>query len=113
MVRKFYPEEFKADAVELYSSTPGATIKQIAADLGVHEGTLSRWLQAAGVTGAPAAAGRAEDGARGAGVPETPAEELERLRVENRRLRADKSLLESEREILRKAAKYFAGETTW
>jgi len=23
MVRKFYPEEFKADAVELYSSTPG------------------------------------------------------------------------------------------
>jgi len=43
MVRKFYPEAFKADAVELYSSTPGATIKKIAADLGVHEGTLCPW----------------------------------------------------------------------
>lgn len=111
-MRKFYPEEFKADAVELYSSTPGATIKRIAADLGVHEGTLSAWLRAAGVTTAPAAAGRA-DGGGGAGVPETPAEELERLRVENKRLWADKSLLETEREIPRKAAKYFAGETTW
>ncbi|WP_372434853.1 IS3 family transposase [Myceligenerans salitolerans] len=110
MVRKFYPEEFKADAVELYSSTPGATIKEIAADLGVHEGTLSRWLQAAGVT-SPTAAGRADDGggSSGAGVPETAAEELERLRAEVKRLRADKSLLETEREILRKAAKYFAG----
>lgn len=114
MVRKFYSEEFKADAVELYSSTPGATIKKIAADLGVHEGTLSAWLRAAGVTTAPTAAGRADGGGSGgSGVPETPAEELERLRVENQRLRADKSLLETEREILRKAAKYFAGETTW
>lgn len=60
MVRKFYPEEFKADAVELYSSTPGATIKKIVADLGVHEGTLSAWLRAAGVTTTPTAAGRAD-----------------------------------------------------
>ncbi|WP_460756531.1 hypothetical protein [Myceligenerans cantabricum] len=46
-------------------------------------------------------------------MPETPAEELERLRGEVKQLRADKTLLETEREILRKAAKYFAGETTW
>ncbi|GAA1854745.1 transposase [Myceligenerans crystallogenes] len=116
MVRKFYPEEFKADAVGLYSSTPGATIKQIAADLGVHDATLSSWLRAAGVSTSPRAARRAEtDGGGGgsAGSRETPVQELERLRAENERLRADKSLLETEREILRKAAKYFAGETTW
>ncbi|WP_435849279.1 transposase [Streptomyces lavendulocolor] len=35
MVRKHYPSEFKADAVALYRSRPGATIKEVAADLGV------------------------------------------------------------------------------
>lgn len=34
MVMKHYPPEFKADAVALYRSRPGATIKQVAADLG-------------------------------------------------------------------------------
>lgn len=32
---------------------------------------------------------------------------------ENARLRADKVKVETERDILRKAAKYFAGETNW
>lgn len=52
--------------------------------------------------------------------PETPEEELARLRVENDSLRADKrslrsdvERLEEERAILRKATKYFAAETTW
>jgi len=35
MVNKHYPAQFKADAVALYRSRPGATIAQIA-DLGVN-----------------------------------------------------------------------------
>ncbi|MER5223664.1 transposase [Streptomyces flaveus] len=32
---KNYPPQFKADAVALYQSRPGATIRQVAADLGI------------------------------------------------------------------------------
>ncbi len=49
MARKNYPDEFKRDAVALYRDTEGATIKVIAADLGVSEATLSAWCKAAGV----------------------------------------------------------------
>ena len=38
MARKNYSEEFKRDAVELYRDTEGATVAQIAADLGVAHG---------------------------------------------------------------------------
>ena len=111
MARKNYPDEFKGDAVALYRDTDGATITQIAADLGVHEATLTAWCKAAGVPirhrrSTPA------DGGDGVGI-ETPEQELARLRAENKQLRADKNLLATEREILRKAAKYFAGETNW
>ncbi|WP_233289806.1 transposase [Streptomyces microflavus] len=33
---KHYPAAFKADAVALYRSRPGATIKSVAGDLGVN-----------------------------------------------------------------------------
>ncbi|WP_219728296.1 transposase, partial [Streptomyces cahuitamycinicus] len=48
MVMKHYPPEFKADAVALYRSRPGATIKAIATDLGVNPETLRNWIRAAG-----------------------------------------------------------------
>ncbi|MFG2987434.1 ISAzo13 family transposase [Streptomyces sp. NPDC048258] len=44
---KHYPAEFKADAVALYRSRPGATIKSVAADLGVNTETLRNWIRAA------------------------------------------------------------------
>ena len=53
---------------------------------------------------------------RGGGVwPQrgNPEQELARLRVEVSQLRADKTRLSTERDILRSAAKYFAGETNW
>ncbi|MFJ8855012.1 transposase [Streptomyces sp. NPDC102437] len=37
---KHYPAEFEADAVALYRSRPGATIKSVATDLGVNTETL-------------------------------------------------------------------------
>ncbi|GAA2779782.1 hypothetical protein GCM10010441_00580 [Kitasatospora paracochleata] len=40
MAMKDYSDEFKADAVALYESTPGATYKDIAADLGINRATL-------------------------------------------------------------------------
>ncbi|MEV0810888.1 hypothetical protein [Micromonospora sp. NPDC050200] len=40
MVNKHFPAQFKADAVVLHRSRPGATIAQIADDLGVNRETL-------------------------------------------------------------------------
>ncbi|MFB7113511.1 transposase [Streptomyces sp. NPDC056291] len=50
MVLKHYPPEFKADTVALYQSRPGATIKQVAADLGVNPETLRNWVRATGAS---------------------------------------------------------------
>lgn len=110
MARKNYPDEFKGDAVALYRDTEGATITQIAAELGVSEATLSAWCKAAGV---PIRHRRpASPAATGLGA-ETPEQELTRLRAENKALRANEARLATERDILRSAAKYFAGETNW
>lgn len=49
MARKNYPDEFKRDAVALYRDTEGATITQIAEELGISGVTLSAWCKAAGV----------------------------------------------------------------
>ncbi|MFJ4866619.1 hypothetical protein [Streptomyces sp. NPDC088748] len=45
MGMKHCPAEFKADAVTLYRSRPGATIKSGAADLGVNTETRIRELE--------------------------------------------------------------------
>ena len=110
MARKNYPDEFKRDAVALYRDTEGATITQIADELGISGVTLSAWCKAAGVPirhRNPAAAGEPAPGV------ETPEQELARLRAENTALRATEARLSTERDILRSAAKYFAGETNW
>lgn len=44
MVMKDYSDEFKANAVVLYESTPGATYKSIAVDLGINRATLREWV---------------------------------------------------------------------
>jgi transposase len=46
-------------------------------------------------------------------APVDPTDELARLRAENEQLKAREKLLTTEKEILRAAAKYFAGETNW
>ncbi|GAA4544867.1 MULTISPECIES: transposase [Mycobacteriaceae] len=110
MARKNYPDEFKRDAVALYRDTEGATITQIADELGISGVTLSAWCKAAGV---PIRHRNPTTGAAPVSGAETPDQELARLRAEVGQLRADKTRLSTERDILRSAAKYFAGETNW
>lgn len=45
-----YPAEFKKGAVDLYRSRPQATIKELAADLGVNPEALHSWIRAEGAT---------------------------------------------------------------
>jgi transposase len=110
MARKNYPDEFKRDAVALYRDTEGATITVIAAELGVSEATLSAWCKVAGVPIRHRKSTAATQLAQGI---ETAEQELARLRAENKALRATQARLSTERDILRSAAKYFAGETNW
>ena len=110
MARKNYPDEFKRDAVALYRDTEGATIAQIAAELGVSEATLSAWCTSAGV---PIRHRRGVVVAEPVPGAESPEQELARLRSEVKALRATEARLSTERDILRSAAKYFAGETNW
>jgi transposase len=110
VARKTYSEEFRRDAVELYRSTPTATVVGIAADLGIMDTTLSAWLKAAGVPlHSRTFSGRSDPPPDG----ETPGQELTRLRARVAELEAAERKLNSERDILRAAAKYFAGETRW
>lgn len=102
MAMKHYPPEFKAEAVALYRSRPGATIKSVADDLGVNSETLRNWIRLddGRRTGSPATTGAAP---AASASPDS----------ENAALRKRIRELEEERDILRKAARYFAGETRW
>ena len=86
-----YPEEFRREAVELYRSSERSRA-EVAKSLGISDGSLAAWVKAVEATEAP-----------GALDPDERAE-LDRLRRENKDLRMY-------REILRKAAAYFARET--
>ncbi|HEY2674119.1 MAG TPA: transposase [Rugosimonospora sp.] len=102
MANKHYPSQFKADAVALYRSRSGATVASIADDLGVNRETVRSWI-------------RADDQRRGTGPAGTVGPEPADVTVqdENAQLRRRVRELEEERDILRKAARYFAGETRW
>lgn len=127
MARKNYSEEFRRQAVDLYESTPGATVRSIAEDLGIERGTLRKWLDLHGTgkktaaDGTPtrsplnpvsSSASRAARGPQFSGE-ETPERRIARLEAEVAELRVEQTKLVTEREILRRAAKYFAGETRW
>jgi len=92
--RRTFTDEFKAEAVKLCKNGD-RSVGQVARDLGLTETALRRWVQQADVDA-------------GQGPPEalttTEREELVRLRRENRRL-------QMEREILKKAAAFFAKES--
>ena len=87
-----YPVEFRAEAVRLVRET-GKPSTEIARDLGVCVETLRSWIKRQEID-----AGERE------GLTTAEREELRRLRRDNRVLR-------EEREILKKAAAFFAKET--
>jgi transposase len=89
-----YPPEFRAEAIRLVR-TSGKPRSEIARDLGLTSETLRLWVKQADLD-----AGKRQDG-----LTTEEWEELRRLRKENR-------ILREEREILVKAAAFFARETT-
>jgi len=86
-----YSDEFKREAVKLLRAGD-RSVPQLAKELGVSEGSLRNWSIQLDVD---------EGKAEGLSSPEC--EELKRLRRENR-------ILAEEREILKKAAAFFAKE---
>lgn len=91
--RRSFSPEFKAQTVELLR-TSGKSVAEVCHELDLTETAVRRWLAQADV----------DDGRR-EGLTTNERGELSRLRRENRVLR-------EERDILRKAAAFFAKETT-
>nr|BAJ39927.1 hypothetical protein [Terrabacter sp. DBF63] len=114
MARKNYSEEFRRQAVDLYESTPGATVRGIAEDLGIVRGTLRHWLEAYETGKKTAADGTLTSSplqskpptSLAGSVDETPEQKIARLEAENATLRAETTKLTTEREILKRAASY-------
>ena len=91
--RRTFSTEFKAETVELIRSS-GRSIGEVCRDLDLTETAVRRWVQQAEI-----------DAGRRPGLTTAEREELARLRREV-------LVLREEREILKKAAAFFAKETT-
>jgi transposase len=90
-----YPDQFRKDAIEL-ARTSGRPVAEVARSLNIAEGTLWNWVRAA------------RDADSRAGDPEALSESE---RDELARLRKQVIELQTDKEILRRAAAYFARET--
>lgn len=90
--RRSYPQEYRDQIVELHRA--GRTPHELAKEFKLAEQTVRNWIKQAEL----------DTGRRSDGLTSAEQEELKRLRRENKQLRL-------EREILSKAAAWFARET--
>ena len=95
MERRKFTREFKLEAVRLVTER-GVTVAQAGRDLGVHGTVLRRWIKEA--------VGDAQQAFPGNGRQNPEQAEITRLKREVAKLKA-------ERDILKKAAAYFAKES--
>lgn len=94
-MKREFSKEFKRDAISLVIDQ-GYTRIEAAKSLDIHSALLSRWVREYTEDGG--------DAFRGKGKLRPEQEELRQLREENKRLKMEK-------EILKKAAVFFAKET--
>jgi transposase len=92
--RRTYTPEFKNEAVKLVTEQ-GYSVAEAARSLGLSDNLIRNWMQALEAQGEQAFPGQGK---------RSPFEE------ENRRLRAENKRLLAERDILKKAAAFFARE---
>ena len=95
MERRKFTREFKLEAVKLVRER-GVTVAQAARDLGVHGTVLRRWVQECVADSQQAFPGQGQ---------------MKPDQVEIERLRREVTKLKAERDILKKAAAYFAKES--
>jgi transposase-like protein len=117
MVMKVYSPEFKTDAVALFHSDPDLTIAQTARDLGINAETLRNWIRAdRGRGGISSTTGRKNVNSTTEAAEATKDEleaRIKALEAELKAVRKENATLATERDILRKATKFFASEMTW
>lgn len=94
MAIRRYSREFKLSAVKLVNHQ-GYTVAQAAESLGINEQNIRNWIARLSPE-----------------VGKGPVDEPSKLREENRRLREENRRLHTEREILKKAAAFFARQPT-
>jgi transposase-like protein len=92
--RRQFTDEFKKDTIRLIRES-GKTVAEIARDLDLSESAVRNWLTQAEID-----EGRGDQGE----LTTAERQELQRLRRENKQL-------QMEREILKKAAAFFAKES--
>ncbi len=92
-VRRTFSAEFKRDAVARIAAS-GQGLSQTARSLGIHPSLLQSWRRKLEATTEP-----------------TGVKSPESLEEENRRLRRENAGLREDREILKKAATFFAKES--
>ena len=96
MGRRSFTREFKVEAVRLVRDR-GVSVAQAARDLGVHENVIRKWAKDFDAD--------PEQSFPGQGT-------MKPVEAENERLRREVQKLKAERDILKKAAAYFAKDHT-